>query len=163
VLEMRVYSREFRLQVVRRILNGEKIPALSQELGIHRKLLYEWMRRVNEGGESNLRERGRPRKTDTAGGAADSAPRQIAELERTVANQQLIIEFFQACLAVSRGVAPKEKRSWRDGVFQAIEAMLRRQGGLSAETMCELARVTRSGYYRYLRTRGPEASTKRNR
>jgi hypothetical protein len=30
---------------------------------------------------------------------------------------------------------------------------MQRQGGLNIETMCELARVTRSGYYRYLRSR----------
>jgi hypothetical protein len=28
-----------------------------------------------------------------------------------------------------------------------------RQGGLSVEALCELARVARSGYYRYLKTR----------
>jgi transposase-like protein len=96
---MRVYSRELRMQVVRRILEGEKVPALSKELGIHRKLLYEWMRRVNEGGESNLRERGRPRKVETTTGAtANSPPREIAELERMVAHQQLALEFFRHAL-----------------------------------------------------------------
>jgi transposase-like protein len=95
---MRIYSREFRMQVVRRILDGEKVPALSQELGIHRKLLYEWMRRVNEGGESNLRERGRPRKTDLGNKALDHAPKRIAELERAITHQQLIIEFFRHAL-----------------------------------------------------------------
>ncbi len=95
---MRVYSREFRIQVVRRILNGEKVLVLSRELGIHRKLLYEWVRRVTEGGESNLLERGRPRKSDRAALATDSPPRKIAELERTVAHQQLIIEFFRCAL-----------------------------------------------------------------
>ncbi len=94
---MRVYSREFRLEIVRRINEGEKVPALSQELGIHRKLLYEWARRVREGGEANLRERGRPRKTDSIAGT-ERGPRQIAELERTIAHQQLIIEFFRHAL-----------------------------------------------------------------
>jgi transposase-like protein len=160
--QMRVYSREFRMQVVRRIRDGEKVPALSEELGIHRKLLYEWMRRVNEGGESNLRERGRPRKIDSAEGAADSAPRRIAELERTVAHQQLVIEFFRHAFQRVVKVHP-QRSNWRDRIFQTIEAMLQRQVGLSVETMCKLARVGRSGYYRYLRTRGAEASTKRIR
>jgi len=96
VREMRDYSKEFRMQVVRRILNGERVSALSLELGIHRKLLYEWVRRVNSGGESNLRERGRPRKIDTSGSAGP--PRQVGELERTIAQQQLIIEFFRHAL-----------------------------------------------------------------
>src|SRR3954447_22441726 len=91
-------SPEFRMRVVRRILDGEKVPALSEELGIHRKLLYEWMRRVNEGGESNLRERGRPRKVEAAEGTSHSPPRQIAELERMVAHQKLALEFFRHAL-----------------------------------------------------------------
>ena len=93
---MRVYSKEFRMQVVRRILDGEKISALSQELGIHRKLLYEWLRRVNLGGESNLRVRGRPRRIDSI--VLDGSSSQVEELERTVAHQQLIIEFFRLAL-----------------------------------------------------------------
>jgi transposase-like protein len=84
---MHVYSREFRMKVVQRIRDGEKVPALSEELGIHRKLLYDWMRRVKEGGESNLRERGRPRKNQEAG----ENPRGISELEP-------IIEFFRNAL-----------------------------------------------------------------
>jgi transposase len=95
---MRDYSREFRMEVVRRIQSGEKIAALSRELGIRRKVLYEWLRRVNEGGESSLRDRGRPRKS----GIAVSFPRdyrqRVAELERTVERQQLVIEFFRFAL-----------------------------------------------------------------
>src|SRR5258708_38612762 len=94
---MRVYSREFRMQIVQRILNGEKVPPLSQELGIHRKLLYEWLRLGKEGGESNLRERGRPRKSDIAR-AALASPRPPAELERLPAHQQLVIEFYPQSL-----------------------------------------------------------------
>ena len=94
---MRVYSREFRVQVVKRIRDGEKVSALSQELGIHRKVLYEWVRRVNEGGEANLRERGRPRKITVVGGS-DSTAQRIAELERMVGRQQLAIEFFRHAL-----------------------------------------------------------------
>jgi transposase-like protein len=155
---MRLYSREFRMQAVRRVHAGEKVPAVSQELGIHRKLLYEWIRRVNEGGESNLRDRGRPRKNDPAGASAGSVAGKIAELERTVEQQRLIIEFFQTCLAASRTIARQGKRDWRDSIFRTIEFMMQRQGGLSVETMCDFAGVARSGYYRYLRARGTEAS-----
>lgn len=93
---MRAYSKEFRMQVVRRIHDGEKISTLSQELGIHRKLLYEWLRRVNLGGESNLRERGRPRRTGSI--VPDGTRGQVEELERTIAHQRLIIEFFRLAL-----------------------------------------------------------------
>ena len=81
------------MEVVRRVLNGEKVPALSQELGIHRKLLYDWIRRVNEGGETNLHQRGRPPKADQREDGL-----LIHQLERALADQQLIIEFFRHAL-----------------------------------------------------------------
>ncbi len=96
--ETRVYSREFRARLVERIQNGEKVPALSEELGIHRKLLYEWTRRVREGGEENLRQRGRPRKSDARPDAAGNLSRRIEELERLVGQQQLMIDFFEQAL-----------------------------------------------------------------
>jgi transposase-like protein len=106
---MRIYSSEFRIQVVRRIQKGEKVAALSEELGIHRKLLYEWLRRVNEGGESSLRDRGRPRKAEAADRTAGNATRRIAELERMVGRQQLTIEFFK--LALQRIEELRQKRN----------------------------------------------------
>jgi len=38
----RKFSREFKLEAVRRILAGERIKALSQELTVLRKDLYSW-------------------------------------------------------------------------------------------------------------------------
>jgi transposase-like protein len=87
----RVYSREFRAEIVRRIQAGEKTSVVAKELGIHRKVL-------SEGGESNLRERGRPHKTSAAAGAGGGAVRRIGELERVIVHQQLIIEFFRRAL-----------------------------------------------------------------
>jgi transposase len=94
---MRVYSRAFRLEAARRVLAGEKVPTVAGELGIHRKLLYDWVRRVSEGGEANLRERGRPRKVRKIA-TVENARWQIAELQRTIAQQQLIITFFRHAL-----------------------------------------------------------------
>ena len=149
---MRVYSREFRIEVVRRILNGEKVPALSKELGIHRKLLYDWMRYVNAGGESNLRERGRPKKSDAA--VAPDVPDRIARLERELARQQRIIEFLQTALQRTRSGTRGQKIEWRAAIFRTIEEMHR--PGLSAEAMCRSARIGRGAYYRYLRSKRTE-------
>jgi transposase len=106
--DMRVYSKEFRMKAVERVMAGEKVGVLSKELGIHRKLLYDWVRRVTEGGQANLRERGRPRKGDLAAASPDAA-RRIAELERLVGRQQLAIEFFR--LALQRIEESRQRRS----------------------------------------------------
>jgi len=97
------------MQAVQRILHGEKIAALSRELGVHRKLLYEWVRRVSEGGAANLRPRGRPRKTDIVAAATVNSPRRIAELERMVGRQQMVIEFFK--LALRRIEESRQRRN----------------------------------------------------
>ncbi len=77
------------MEVVRRILEGESVPRLAEELGIHRKLLYQWLRQVNEGGEANLRPRGRPRK----GAETKQMGRQM---ERTTARQRLMTALDKA-------------------------------------------------------------------
>lgn len=97
---MRVYSTEFRLEVVHRVLNGEKVGDLALELGIHRKLIYEWVRRVTEGGEANLRSRGRPRKVEALSETQPglTVTTTADELERMVGRQQMMIEFFKLAL-----------------------------------------------------------------
>ena len=141
--EARTYTREFRMAVVRRILDGESVPRLSEELGIHRKLLYQWLRQVNEGGEANLRPRGRPRK----GAEAQQA---TGNLQRTMARQRLMIDFL---LLVARELESVNYAAWRQAVYQAIEKSLSEKRGLSVESMCELMGIARCSYYRHLRRR----------
>src|ERR1700674_2506130 len=62
----RVFSREFKLTVVRRMLAGENVSALARELKVLRKDLYAWRDRFRSGGPEALRGRGRPRKAETA-------------------------------------------------------------------------------------------------
>jgi transposase len=66
----RVFSREFKLQVVGRMLAGENVSALSRELKIPRNDLYVWRDRFESGGPEALRGRGRPRKGEAVASAA---------------------------------------------------------------------------------------------
>jgi transposase len=54
----RKFSREFKLETVRRILAGEPIKALSQELTVLRKDLYSWRKLFRAGGAEALRAAG---------------------------------------------------------------------------------------------------------
>jgi len=58
----RLFSREFKLAAVHRILAGERIRDLSQELKVLRKDLYAWRDLFRAGGAMALRPLGRPRK-----------------------------------------------------------------------------------------------------
>ena len=106
----RKFSREFKLEAVRRILAGEQIKALSQELTVLRKDLYSWRKLFRTEGAEALRPLGRPRKGDgvvtervrkrAREVAADdvAAPERVAELERKIGQQQIELDFFRQAL-----------------------------------------------------------------
>jgi transposase-like protein len=127
----RRYSREVKLAAVKRMLAGENVPLLAEEIGTTRKSLYEWRRSYLRGGAQALRGRGQP----WASVAAEPPPRvnaaapplpgtgeppalaelakargRIRELERKVGQQQLDLDFFQHALRTIR-----EKRQPSDG------------------------------------------------
>lgn len=117
----RQFSREFKLRAVERMQTGESPSALQRELGVKRKSLYEWKKRVEEGGAKNLRDGGRP--GPMPGGVvvdrAKSDQRRIAELERLVGKQQALIHFFENALQqveiATAGKAGSTKRSGKSG------------------------------------------------
>jgi transposase len=109
----RVFSREFKLQVVGRMLAGENVSALSRELKVLRKDLCVWRDRFRSGGAEALRGRGRPRKGEAVASAASgkiakrsgaaarelkASRRRVAELERKIGQQQLELDFFRQAL-----------------------------------------------------------------
>jgi|ERR1700736_181342 transposase len=99
----RIFSREFKVSVIRRMLAGENVSAIARELRVRRKDLYVWRDRFRAGGAEALRGRGRPPKrlaTAPPSAAADVAvaQRRIVELERKIGQQQLELDFFQRAL-----------------------------------------------------------------
>jgi|HubBroStandDraft_3_1064219.scaffolds.fasta_scaffold561080_2 transposase len=104
------YGTELKLAAVRRVLAGESVRAVAQELGVRRKRLYVWKDRYAELGEAGLvhGRAGRPGKVATeAGKGAEAmsgrgellaARRRIAELERKVGQQELELDFFGEAL-----------------------------------------------------------------
>ena len=49
-VDQRLFSREYKLAVIERMASGEPVSALSRELGIARKCLYQWRDRYRIGG-----------------------------------------------------------------------------------------------------------------
>ena len=116
------YGTELKLSAVRRVLAGESVSAVAQQLGIRRKRLYVWKDRYAELGEAGLAHRrgGRPRQPARAGSSGSEATggrgellaarRRIAELERKVGQQELELDFFGEAL---RRIKVDGKRSAR--------------------------------------------------
>ena len=115
---IRVFSREFKLEAVRRMLAGENVSALARELKVQRNDLYVWRDRFRSGGSDALRGPGRPRKAETGVTAAsgkvpatgdpgawqlDAAHERIAELERKIGQQQVELDFFRQALRQVKG------------------------------------------------------------
>jgi transposase-like protein len=52
------FSREFKLEALRRMEAGENVSVLARELGVSRKSIYQWRNRYRLGGGNALRSRG---------------------------------------------------------------------------------------------------------
>ena len=97
----RVFTAEFRAGVAQRILSGESVSKLHQELQIKRSVLYRWRDRYRQEGAAGL-ERGMGRPPGVPNPAAkpgvseeERLRRQVAELERKVGQQALQLDFLQ--------------------------------------------------------------------
>lgn len=123
----RIFSREFKVSVIRRMLAGENVSAIARELQVRRKDLYVWRERFQAGGAEALRGRGRPPKrvaTAPPSAAADLAvaQRRIAELERKIGQQQLELDFFRRAL---RRVSGRHRPSDGSGATPSMRSSKR--------------------------------------
>ena len=95
----RTFTPEYRVGVAQRIVAGESISALSQEMAIRRSVLYRWRDAYRKDGEAGLnRPAGRPPGTQPArppGDPQQATQRRIAELERKIGQQQVENDFLR--------------------------------------------------------------------
>ena len=114
----RTFSTAFKLDVIARLEAGASKVALADELGIRRKLLYQWHDSWKAAGEEGLnRKRGpkpgsrRKRPADQPPGSKASdmvqATARIAELERIIGRQQADLDFFREALRVLGETVPQ--------------------------------------------------------
>jgi len=118
----RFFTTGFKERAVLRLDAGASATTLSAELGVPRKLLYDWRQAYREQGVAGLnRKRGRkpgrlPVKSEVKGDALSLAQARIAELERLVGQQQVDLDFFRRALRLTdaepaSGTVPISTRS----------------------------------------------------
>jgi len=107
---MRIFSTAFKESAVLRLGTGERLAEVARELGIARKLLYEWRAAHRRFGVAGLnRRRGpKPRSARASPDAAPATPAalselaraqaRIAELERKIGRQAIDLDFFREAL-----------------------------------------------------------------
>ena len=86
---LRRYTKEFRRRAVERLQSCDNIVALSQELGVHRRLLYQW-RDQSEAFESEESPPGSSRES--------TLRKEISQLQRVLAEKTLEVDFFKGAL-----------------------------------------------------------------
>ncbi len=96
----RVFSVELKQRVVQRILNGESVSALHQELKIKRSMLYRWRDAYQKEGAGGLQRRvgrppGVPNPARPAASAEEAAAPRIRELEHKIGQQAMDIDFLR--------------------------------------------------------------------
>ena len=126
----RRFSQEVKLAVVRRMLAGENVTALSRQLNILRKDLYKWQADFLSGGMWALRGPGRPRQLVDADASccciADrtsegtSSHRRIGAQSRAAADGARL---FSPRLAAAQRTTPAQRGAWRQIVHALIAAL----------------------------------------
>ena len=95
---------DFKLRAIARMEEGCRVSSLAAELSVGPERLYEWRRRYEAGGTEALRRMGRPRAGAVLAAMQARRPvpvgaeQRIADLERTIGQQQLDLDFFRAAL-----------------------------------------------------------------
>ena len=117
----RVFSREFKLAAVGRVVAGEVAKTVCQDLGIRPSNLSQWCAHYRRQGVEGVRRAGRPLKPFPGQDLAvelpaqylPSAQQEIADLQRKVGQQQVELDFFRQAL---RRVGEARRRSDAAGV-----------------------------------------------
>lgn len=108
----RVFSRELKLSVVKRILAGEETIAVARELKVARTTVYKWRESYRKRGPAAFPGHGgRPAKREASASDLrskpvsdlDAAKRRISMLEHKIGQQQLELDFFRQALRQVRG------------------------------------------------------------
>jgi transposase-like protein len=120
---MRQFSTDFKRSAVQRLLAGEHLLRVADELGIRRKLLYQWRDAYRDFGEAGFNRKRGPKPGAARKSASDAPPpdelalaqARIAELEAKIGRQQMELDFFQRALRLMEPAAapagPKSTRS----------------------------------------------------
>lgn len=84
--ENHIYTKDFKLQAVERVLKGERITTVSRKLDMNRGLLYYWLQKYSK---EDVAKMGQPPIEE------ESPERQIAALQRKVGQQELELDFLK--------------------------------------------------------------------
>ena len=141
--------------MAQRLVNGESVSALHDELGISRRVLYRWGDVYRKEGAAGLRLTGRLTGVEGAprDGNTQESARRIAELERKIDQQALDLDFLTRAFKRVKESRQKNAGTGATASTEKSEAMQRE--GFEASHACQIARVSRAGFYRHYEQHEP--------
>jgi putative transposase len=139
------YSRKFRRRAVERMNACENIVRLSRDLGVCRTLLYKWRYQLEPENAEGA--------ASTKNSRESTLRRGITKLKRLLADKTVEVDFFRGALQKAEARRQRNENSGAKASTKKYETPL--QGSLSIERMCQLAHVSRAGFYRFLQSRAP--------
>lgn len=84
------YPNEFRRMAVERLKKCDNIVALSQELGVHRRLLYKWRDQLDPVDV--------PEESPPENSRESTLRKEVHQLKRVLAEKTLEVDFFKGAL-----------------------------------------------------------------
>ena len=141
------YPERFRKRAVDRMNNCQNVSQLARDLHICRVLLYKWRDRLHPGDAHAQRELTRQRSREAA------LHNEITRLKRLLGDKTPEPDFFKA--ALQKIGARRQNNGISGGQASTMQSVTQLQGSLGVERMCQLAQVSRAGYYRYLQSQAP--------
>lgn len=127
-IKKRKYKVEEKMAAARRVIAGESVTALSEELGINSRQMYRWAAVYRKEGAAALgRKPGRPGPGYAPPSERDAREERIAELERLLGRQAAELDFFEQAfralnLATAGNDAPGASGSTRSSSRSARKA-----------------------------------------
>ena len=141
------YGDKFRRRAVEQMNACDNIVRLSRKIGVQRRLLYKWRDDIEA--LYSQAENGQP-----ALNSRESALRkELNQVKRLLAEKTVELDFFKG--ALQKIEARRQNRNGSGERASTMRSEMPLQGSLSVERMCQLAQVSRAGYYRHLRGRAP--------
>ena len=142
----RKFTKEFKLTAIRRLQSGQSPAEVARALEVHPTELYRWRRELEDHGERAFSGVGKKRAEES----------RVAELERKVGQQALEIDFLKR--ALQHVEEQRLLRALNNGApSRQVEKEVTTHTRLSVGQMCQLAQVSRAGYYRFLDPAKPAA------
>jgi len=84
------YAKEFRRMAVERLKSCDNITALAQELGVNRRILYNWRDQLNPAASSD--------KSPPQASQESTLRKEVSQLKRRLADKALEVDFFKGAL-----------------------------------------------------------------